>query len=62
MSVSDMRFDSLIFDLDGTLWDVSGACAGAFNAAYEKLGVARRVDRDFIRSISGRPSTSATNY
>lgn len=57
MSVSDLRFDSLIFDLDGTLWDASGACAGAFNAAYKRFGVTRRVDRDFIRSISGRPST-----
>lgn len=52
-----MDFDALIFDLDGTLWDCSEASAAAFNSAYKNFGVERRVDREFIRSISGKPAT-----
>lgn len=52
-----MHFDGLIFDLDGTLWDCSRASADAFNLAYEKSGVSKRITREFIESISGRPSS-----
>jgi phosphoglycolate phosphatase len=51
-----MSFDSLIFDLDGTLWDCSGASAEAFNLAFEEFGVSRRVTREYVRSISGKPA------
>lgn len=50
------RFCSLIFDLDGTLWDCSGACAVAFNRAYESLGLNRRVTTEFVRSMCGKPA------
>lgn len=52
-----MSFDALIFDLDGTLWDCSAASASAFNLAYQSCGIDRQVSREFIRSISGKPST-----
>ena len=33
-------FDSLIFDLDGTLWDTCEACAVAWNNVYEnEIGI-----------------------
>ena len=52
-----MKFDGLIFDLDGTLWDCSKASAEAFNLAYERFGVDRCVSEDFVKSISGKPSS-----
>jgi len=52
-----MNFDGLIFDLDGTLWDCSRASASAFNLAYEKFGVSKRVTEEFVKSISGKPSS-----
>lgn len=51
-----MHFDGLIFDLDGTLWDCSQASADAFNLAYEKFGISRRVSKEFVESISGKPT------
>ena len=51
-----MKFDSLIFDLDGTLWDCSKTSADAFNAVYEKFALERRVLESFIKSIAGKPS------
>jgi phosphoglycolate phosphatase len=53
----DMHFDGLIFDLDGTLWDCSQASADAFNLAYGKFGLDRRVTKEFVESISGKPSS-----
>jgi phosphoglycolate phosphatase len=52
-----MHFDGLIFDLDGTLWDCSEASANAYNLAYEKFGISRRVTKEFVESISGKPSS-----
>jgi phosphoglycolate phosphatase len=52
-----MYFDGLIFDLDGTLWDCSQASADAFNCAYEKVGIGKRVTKEFVKSISGKPSS-----
>lgn len=52
-----MSFDGLIFDLDGTLWDCSSASAAAFNQTYEQFGVTKRVTEQFVRSISGKPSS-----
>ncbi len=33
--------DSLIFDLDGTLWDSTAACANAWNTAIKKVKIER---------------------
>lgn len=52
-----MSFDGLIFDLDGTLWDCSQASADAFNLAYKKFGIDRKVTKKFVESISGKPSS-----
>lgn len=51
-----MHFDGMIFDLDGTLWDCSAASAEAFNRTYEEFGIARRVTKEFVESISGKPT------
>jgi phosphoglycolate phosphatase len=38
-----LEADSLIFDLDGTLWDASASCVMAWNKALEKKGI-----KDFV--------------
>lgn len=46
--------DSLIFDLDGTLWDAAGSCARAWNESLKQLGhSANIISEDLVRSISG---------
>ncbi len=48
------KFDGLIFDLDGTLWDAAGACAEAWNEALKQFGNdSYRFHEDTIRSFSG---------
>ena len=49
------EFDSLIFDMDGTLWDCSSASAEAFARAYEFLGLTTNVTAEDVRKISGLP-------
>ncbi len=55
--VNYRNFDSVIFDIDGTLWDCSRASVVGFNRAYEELGIFKRVDVDLIHYIAGKPSS-----
>jgi phosphoglycolate phosphatase len=45
--------DSIIFDLDGTLWDASAACAKAWNESFQQSGINYAVSEEAIRSFSG---------
>jgi len=47
------NFDSIIFDLDGTLWDASSTCTKAWNASLKELSFEPLLEDDFIRSVSG---------
>lgn len=47
------NFDSIIFDLDGTLWDASSTCTKAWNASLKELNSEHVLENDFIRSVSG---------
>jgi len=48
------RFDSIIFDLDGTLWDSTGNVALAWQDAIEKVDYVDEVmTREKVRSITG---------
>lgn len=51
-----MRYDGLVFDLDGTLWDGSELSAEAINQGYREFGIDRLITREFVQSISGKPS------
>ena len=47
--------ENLIFDLDGTLWDSTGACVRGWNVALTELGISRKVTDKDLHSIMGMP-------
>ena len=49
------KFDSIIFDVDGTLWDSTELVAEAYNQAFEQEGVDVRVTGEILKSLCGKP-------
>lgn len=48
--------DALIFDLDGTLWDTTPACALAWNTVLARHQIAfRTITANDVRAVTGRP-------
>jgi phosphoglycolate phosphatase len=49
------KFDSIIFDLDGTLWDSTETIAQAWQAALKQAPYMSNevMDRERVRSITG---------
>lgn len=49
-----MQFDSLIFDMDGTLWDNVNSYVIAWNSGLEKTGHSERVTRADLLGLMGK--------
>ena len=50
------KYDAIIFDLDGTLWDASNATATGWNIALVDQGLSElQITADQVRGISGLP-------
>ncbi|MBK9324407.1 MAG: HAD family hydrolase [Bdellovibrionaceae bacterium] len=47
--------DSIIFDLDGTLWDASPTSAIAWSKVAANLGIDVSIDESSIKKVSGLP-------
>ncbi|HTL12637.1 MAG TPA: HAD family hydrolase [Bdellovibrionota bacterium] len=51
-----MQVDSIIFDLDGTLWDTCDSCAVAWNDVVTRHGIRfRPIVGDDVRGVAGKP-------
>jgi phosphoglycolate phosphatase len=51
-----MNFDSLIFDMDGTLWDAVDSYAAVWNQTIAQLSIDRKpVTRDELVVLMGKP-------
>jgi phosphoglycolate phosphatase len=50
------RFDSIVFDLDGTLWDTCPACAIAWNNVLQRNAIPfRPITVADVRAVTGKP-------
>ena len=48
-----MKFDSLIFDMDGTLWDAVDTYADIWNETYRRMGLTGNVTREMLLDCMG---------
>lgn len=49
------KFDSFIFDVDGTIWDTTHVVADAWNRALMELGLSERVTDVILKNLFGLP-------
>lgn len=55
------RFESIIFDLDGTLWDASEATAVGWTRVAKEFGLNTLITADQVRTVSGLPFDQCVN-
>lgn len=49
------RYDSVIFDMDGTLWDAVDTYCVVWNTIFERMGIRRRLQRTQLLGYMGLP-------
>lgn len=54
-----MKYDSTIFDIDGTLWNACATSAKGMNRALYERGVPKVLTTEDIENISGQPQDTA---
>lgn len=52
--------DSLIFDMDGTLWDAVDTYASSWNLIFEKMDIKRIIGRDDLMQLMGMEGKKLT--
>ncbi|MBB6127675.1 HAD family hydrolase [Mucilaginibacter lappiensis] len=52
--------DSLIFDMDGTLWDAVDTYANSWNLVFEKMSIQRVIGRDDLMQLMGMEGKKLT--
>ncbi len=55
-----MNFDALVFDLDGTLWDATEACAIGWNDSLRSLQIDQKITVGDFRRVVGKPTPDTT--
>lgn len=53
-----MKFESIIFDVDGTLWDSRALLAGAYNEQLREENIDLVVDEGMLKPLFGRTMTA----
>ena len=53
INIDKEKVDSLIFDMDGTLWDAMKSYAEVWNVAFRELGLAITVDESVLKQAIG---------
>ncbi|HEY2733140.1 MAG TPA: HAD hydrolase-like protein, partial [Polyangiales bacterium] len=61
--IAGASFDSIVFDLDGTLWDTCEACAVGWNNVLQRHAIAfRPITGEDVRGVAGRPHDACIRH
>jgi len=56
-----LKYEAIVFDLDGTLWNSNKTCTGAWNTVLQDLANNTRITVRDMDSVSGKPIEECIN-